>query len=141
MEPIFGGFSFWNFSKLKVNFLTKKCFIVFFTIVGYFCPLFFTSFRYLLSVLKFLFNRRYYRVIFMTSQWGEFKELLMSRNLLEIELNGAHFWRLCFLELFEAKIQFVDQKMLYIFLHHSVVFLSTIFYFISPLIIGLKFHL
>ena len=95
---------------------------------GVFLPtIFFTSFRSLLSALNFLFNRGYYRVIFMRSQWGEFKELLISRNLLEIELNGVHFWRLCFLELFEAKIQNFDQKMFYIFLHHSGVFLPTIF--------------
>ena len=140
MQSIFGGNIFWNFSNLKFNFLTKKCLIFFFTIVGYFCPLFFYFISPIIMGLKFLFNRGYYRVIFMTSQWGEFKELLISRNLLEIEPNGVHFWRLYFLELFEAKVQFFDKKLFDIFLHHSGVFCTLFFYFISPIIIDLKFH-
>ena len=58
----------------------------------------------------FIFKRGYCGVIFMRSQWGEFKELLISRNLLEIELNGVHFWRLCFFELLATKIHFFDKK-------------------------------
>ena len=103
-----------------------------------FFPLFLFSFSRLLSTLNFRFNRGYNRVIFTRSLYGEFKELLISRNLLEIELDGIYFWRLCFLELFEAKTQFYDQKMFYIFLHHSGVFFLINFDFISLIIIGLK---
>ena len=59
MESIFGGYVFWNFPMLKLNFMTRKCFIFFFTIVGYFSLLILTSFRQLLSVLNLLFNRGY----------------------------------------------------------------------------------
>ena len=44
-----------------------------------------------------------------TWEIGEFKELLISRKLLEIELNRFHFRRLCFFEVFEAEIHFFDQ--------------------------------
>ena len=124
MESIFGGYVFWNFSKLKVNF--------------FFLPTIFIFIFPFIIDLKFLFHRGYNRVIFTRSLYGEFKELLISRNLLEIELDGIYFWRLCFLELFEAKTQFYDQKMFYIFLHHSGVFFLINFDFISLIIIGLK---
>ena len=45
-----------------------------------------------------------------TWQTGEFKELLISRQLLEIELNKVHFWRLSFFEVFASEIQFFDQE-------------------------------
>ena len=45
-----------------------------------------------------------------TWETGEFKELLISRKLLEIELNKVHFWRLCFFEVFGAEIQIFDQQ-------------------------------
>ena len=44
-----------------------------------------------------------------TWEIGEFKELLISRKLLEIELNRCHFRRLCFFEVFGAEIHFFDQ--------------------------------
>ena len=49
-------------------------------------------------------------MILTTWETGEFKELLISRKLLEIELNKVHFWRLCFFEVLGAEIQFFDQQ-------------------------------
>ena len=46
------------------------------------------------------------RVILTRSKNCEFKELLISRDLMEIELNRVHFRRLCFFELFWAEIWF-----------------------------------
>ena len=48
-----------------------------------------------------------------TWETGEFKELLISRKLLEIELNKVHFWRLCFFEVLGAEIQFFDQQIIF----------------------------
>ena len=48
-------------------------------------------------------------MILTSWETGEFKELLISRKVLEIELNRFHFWRLCFFEVFEAEIHFFDQ--------------------------------
>ena len=45
----------------------------------------------------------------MTWETGEFKEFLISRKLLEIELFRSHFWRLCFFEVFGAEIHFICQ--------------------------------
>ena len=57
---------------------------------------------------KFVFKKHgCTRVILTRSKHGEFKKLFISRNLLEIELNGVHFWRLCFFELFAAEIRFL----------------------------------
>ena len=135
MESIFGGYVFWNLSKLIFHFLTKKCYIFFFPIVGYFCRLFLLHFpNYYGPEISFLIAD-----IIGTFLWDKLKELLIPWNLLEIELNGVHFWRLCFLELFEAKIQNFDLKMFYIFLHHSGVFSPSNLYFISPIIMGLKY--
>ena len=36
--------------------------------------------------------------------------MLISRKLLGIELYKVHFWRLCFFEVLEAEIQFLDQQ-------------------------------
>ena len=47
-------------------------------------------------------------MILTTWESCEFKELLISRKLLEIELYRYHFWRLCFFELFGAEIHFFD---------------------------------
>ena len=54
-------------------------------------------------------ERGFTRVILTPSKHGEFKELLISRDLMEIELNGVHFLRLCFFELFATEIGFFDQ--------------------------------
>ena len=45
-------------------------------------------------------------LVLSTCDTIEFKELLISRKILEIELNRFHFWRLCFFEVFEAEIHF-----------------------------------
>ena len=49
-------------------------------------------------------------MILTTWETGEFKELLISRQLLEIELNKVHFWRLSFFEVLATEIQFFDQE-------------------------------
>ena len=49
-------------------------------------------------------------VVLTTCETGEFKELLISQKVLEIELNRFHFWRLCFFEVFAADIRFLDQE-------------------------------
>ena len=54
-------------------------------------------------------ERGFTRVILTPSKHGEFKELLISRDLMEIELNGVHFLRLCFFELFATEIGFFDR--------------------------------
>ena len=63
-----------------------------------------------------------------TWETGEFKEFVISRKLLEIELNKVHFWRLCFFELFEAEIQFFDQQF---FLQISPQNFKIVFKFLS----------
>ena len=45
----------------------------------------------------------------MTWETGELKELLISRKLLEIELNKVYCWKLSFFDL-DAEIQFFNQK-------------------------------
>ena len=49
-------------------------------------------------------------VILTTWERGEFKELIIFRKLLEIELNKVHFWRLSFFEVLGTEIQFFDQE-------------------------------
>ena len=49
-------------------------------------------------------------MILTTWERGEFKELLIFRKLLDIELNKVHFWRLSFFEVLGAEIQFLDQQ-------------------------------
>ena len=81
-------------------------------------------------------------MILTTWEKGEFKELLISRKLLEIELNRFHFRRLCFFEVFEAEIHFFDQHFfeqicprnldllgLNITLHNFVSFTKKVFFF------------
>ena len=89
----------------------------------------YVSFRHLLFILEFLLisrnkteikNRKgkqytisnvflngFHKVFIIVMR---FEELVISQNLLEIELIGVHFWRLWFFELFEHKIQFFNQK-------------------------------
>ena len=47
-------------------------------------------------------------MILTTWKRGEFKELLISRKLLENKLYRSHFWRLCFFEVSGANIRFLD---------------------------------
>ena len=56
----------------------------------------------------FLASTRISQQILTTWEKGEFKELLISRKLLEIELYRFHFRRLWFFELFVAEIYFFD---------------------------------
>ena len=48
-------------------------------------------------------------MILTTWEKGEFEDLLISRKLLEIDLNKFRFRRLCFFEVFGAEIHFFDQ--------------------------------
>ena len=60
------------------------------------------------SVLNFQINMDL-RGDFDGMEKSEFKELLISRKLLENKLYRFHFWRLYFFEVFGAKIHFFDQ--------------------------------
>ena len=54
-------------------------------------------------------ERGFTTVILTISKHGEFKQSLISRDLMEIELNGVHFRKLCFFELFATEIGFFDR--------------------------------
>ena len=101
MESIFGGCVFLNFLKLKSEFFTGFCFLKFRHIFGIFVGIIINTPAWIVFL-----ERGFTRVILRTSKNGEFKELLISRDLMEIELNRVHFRRLCFFELFGAEIRF-----------------------------------
>ena len=141
MASIFGGYVFWNFSKLKSNFLIKKYnignifFVTYWVIFGYF----FSSFQDLLSAsLLTAYNIGWF---LWDHGGGQFHELLISRNLLEIGLNGVNFWRLSFfLELFShLKFDFLTKKYFIIFVNIVGYFYPLYFYFISLHNTRLKF--
>ena len=98
MESIFGGYVFLNFLELKSEFLL---FLRFGRIVGIFVGIIINTPAWIVFL-----ERGFTRVILRTSQNGEFKELLISRDLMEIELNGVHFRRLCFFNFLKLKSDF-----------------------------------
>ena len=66
-------------------------------------------------------ERGFTSVILTTSKNGEFKDLVISRDLMEIELNGVHFRRLCFFELFDTEIRILYRIF---FFSNSAIFLG-----------------